>query len=104
MPMPKRSLEGKTLDYWILQMHWNGRQEELAKYDPFLTPLTVQDAIKGCNDIMTDLDPARPLSQRAFNFQSEIINRPDKPALPKVKHPQDLVGMKIKVQVKDLSA
>lgn len=81
--MPPRSLEGKTLDYWKLQMHWNGRQSELAKVDPFLVPVTVQDAIAGCNQIMADLDPSRTLSQRAFAFQTAIINRPDK--APRVK-------------------
>lgn len=90
MSMPPRSLAGKTLDYWKLQMHWNGRQEVLRQFDPFMTVVTVQDAIAGCNNIMTDLDPARPLSQRAFKFQSEIICRPDPPAKAKTTTAVDL--------------
>jgi hypothetical protein len=68
-------------------MHWNGRQADLARFDPFLTPVTVQDAIAGCNNIMTGLDPKRALSQRTFAFQTEIINRPDKPIKAKLKVP-----------------
>lgn len=87
MPMPPRSLEGKTLDYWRLQMHWNGHTAILKQFDPFLKPPTVQDAIAGCNAIMANLDPKRSLSQRAFHFQDEVIKHESQPPTKGAKAP-----------------
>lgn len=76
-PSSPTPLEAKTLMYWTLQMHWNGKTHVLKRTQPFIKQATVQSAILDCNTIMSNLDPKRRLSQLAFKLQSEIINKPD---------------------------
>jgi hypothetical protein len=60
------SLEEKTLGYWNLSTAYQGK--------PSQTPnITTEGAIKACNTLAEQINPARPLAKRIFLIKDSII-------------------------------
>lgn len=60
------SLEEKTLGYWNLSSTYQGK--------PSQTPnITTEQAIKTCNVLASQINPARPLAKRVYLIKDSII-------------------------------
>lgn len=64
----QQTLAQKTLAFWTISSKYNGR---IGK------GVTCEEVNRTCNNIYPQLNPARPLFDRLFKFQQEIIRGPE---------------------------
>jgi len=81
-------IEIQTLKYWELSRCWNNQKDSKI--------YNVQEGIKMMNGVMESVNPARPVSQLAFQLQQAIIHKPDKKSKAKTE-------VKVKAKANSLS-